>query len=329
MSQSWTAPSAEAEARALPSAREHQRLDLGLDARERLGSELGGHVPDLELAVAAAGGQGLAVGGQGQRCRAVRGVPGSEGLQMAVRRVPAAERAVVAAGDQGVVRRAGTPADRPVPACARSAACSVPVATSQSRVMPSRLDDARVAPSGEKATASIASAMPFERVADRARGQVPDLHGPVERAGGQRLAVGRERHAGDRAGVPGEGRPLGGLGDVPERHRGVAAARGERLAVGRERHARDRAGVARPAWPALAGGEVPELDDLAVAAGGQGLAVGAEGQGADRSGGVAKPPPDLMGRRVPEGDVGLPVAVATVLPSGADRQRPRPGRGAS
>ena len=100
-SQSWTTPSAEAEASTLPSAESTRDRTFAFDARERLGSELGGDVPELELAVAPAGGQGLAVGRQGQRRERTEVRPGLEGLQVAVGHVPAAERAVVAAGEQG------------------------------------------------------------------------------------------------------------------------------------------------------------------------------------------------------------------------------------
>ena len=178
--------------------------------------------------------------------------------------------------------------------------CSVPLATSQSRVVPSRLDDARVAPSGANATASIASRCPSRewRTVPEARSQTFTVQSsePVAsvlpsgaNATHVTALVCRARVA--RSAALATSQSVTEASRLPEASVLPSGANATH--------------VIAPAWPSSVGplspgGEVPELDDLAVAAGGQGLAVGADRQGADRSGRVAKPAADLVGRHVPE-----------------------------
>ena len=130
--------------------------------------------------------------------------------------------------------------------------------------------------------------MPIEAVTELARSQVPDLGRPVDRAGGEHTAIGRERHGRHGAGMPGQRGPRRARRDVPDHGRRIPAPRSQRLAIAREGQASDRSVVALQDETLLAGGEVPEADDLAIAARGQSRAVGADRQRADRTVGIAE-----------------------------------------
>ena len=98
-------------------------------------------------------------------------------------------------------------------------------------------------PSGLNATLMTQPVCPLRVRASLAGRRVPDLHRPVVARGGEPRAVGAERHARDRAGMPLEGEGLLAGRRVPDLHRPVVARGGEARAVGAERHARDRAGM--------------------------------------------------------------------------------------
>src|SRR5262249_30443008 len=86
-------------------------------------------------------------------------------------------------------------------------------------------------------------------------GHVPQLDRPVVTAGGQRLAVGAERHGIDRVRVPLEGGALLLGGPVPQLDGRGGTGGGDGLAVGAERHGIDNARVplrgrrAAARWP--------------------------------------------------------------------------------
>src|SRR5262249_54445820 len=84
-------------------------------------------------------------------------------------------------------------------------------------------------------------------------------HHALGRPRGDALAVGRERHAPDRASVPLEGERLLSGVRVPDLHRLVPAARGDALAVSGERHALDRTRVTLDGELNLSGPHVPHL----------------------------------------------------------------------
>ena len=210
------------------------------------------------------------------------------------------------------------PPDRPSPSGTGAWPARTALARSQSRVVPSRLVEARVLPSGANATASIVSRCPSRvwRSEPLARSHTFTVQSSEPEASVLPSAANATQV--DRAGVPGQGHSLVGLGDVPDDRGGVPAPRSEALAVGRERQGGDRTLVPLQHGPLAARGQIPESDDPAVTAVGHGDAVGADGQGVDRSGGVAEPPNDLVGRDVPERHDGAPGRGRHRLASGAN-----------
>jgi hypothetical protein len=104
-------------------------------------------------------------------------------------------------------------------------------------------------------------------------GQVPQLHGPVDAAGGQYLGVGPWGQRGDLGFVGPETDPPRAVGHVPEVHDADLVCRNQGLAVCRKSQARDRAGVPRKAAPLLAPADVPEADLVVLGGHGDGLAV--------------------------------------------------------
>ena len=139
--------------------------------------------------------------------------------------------------------------------------------------------EASVPPSGLNATLVHGVLVLGEgRAQPRARLGVPEDDGAVAGGGGERAAVGAERHARTRRPCARRGaRPRVRVLSVPEDDGVVDGGGGERAAVGAERHAVH--GVRVPgegrAQP-LARLDVPEDDGLVVGGGGERAAVGAE-----------------------------------------------------
>ena len=111
-------------------------------------------------------------------------------------------------------------------------------------------------------------------------GDVPDLDGAVQAAGGQRPAVGGEGHGENGVAVAVQGGPGPAAGDVPEINSAVEAAGGERPAVGGERQRQGLRRVAKAAQlkPRQ---QVGHADRLVVTQAGDQAAVGRKGDAFD------------------------------------------------
>src|SRR6516165_8928096 len=92
--------------------------------------------------------------------------------------------------------------------------------------------------------------------------EVPGFHGAGSISTPERLPMGAEAHAPDKAGVPLEGPGLLADGRDPHLHYPVLASAGQALVVGAEGHA---AGSPFDAQHLLAGGRVPHLHRLILA----------------------------------------------------------------
>src|SRR5262249_11528805 len=143
-----------------------------------------------------------------------------------------------------------------------------------------------------------------------AAGDVPQPDGVVVAGGGQRLAVGREGHGADGAGVADDlddGVAGGRLYDVDGRDvAGGARAVGGQPAVGREDDAQDVTLAGGRAVQLLAAGRVPQPEVLA--AGRDDLTVGRQGHTGD-VGGVPLEAADFLPRRhFPQADGAVPAA---------------------
>src|SRR5262249_6393786 len=122
---------------------------------------------------------------------------------------------------------------------------------------------------------------------------VPQAHGRVGAARGQRLAVRREGDRANVAFVPFQGEAFLARGQVPQLGRAVPAARGERLAIWREHGGEDNVAVPLVSGLLLERGDVPELQltqeaDFRIVTvqftggGGQGFAIRGEADAQDR-----------------------------------------------
>ena len=76
--------------------------------------------------------------------------------------------------------------------------------------------------------------------------RLPESDSAVRAAAGQQLAVGRQRHAPDRAGVALQRRQRPPGARLPQPHRAIPAAAGQQPAVGGQRHAPRDAGARGP-----------------------------------------------------------------------------------
>ena len=90
------------------------------------------------------------------------------------------------------------------------------------------------------------------------------------------LAVGAERHATDRAGMPFECEQLPAARGISELHRLIDTRRGDAPAVGAERHGHDVPGVPFEYEPLLATASVPDFDRRVSAARRKVPAIGAK-----------------------------------------------------
>ena len=153
----------------------------------------------------------------------------------------------------------------------------MPVATSQRRTVLSQDPEARVLPSGLKATLDTQFVCPSKARRERAGGDVPEAHRLVIGPGGEGVAIGAEGDARHPIRMSLEGAEGGAGGDVPEAHGVVIGPGGEGLAVGAEGDAPHRFVCPSKARRERAGGDVPEAHGLVIGPGGEGLAVGAEG----------------------------------------------------
>ena len=105
---------------------------------------------------------------------------------------------------------------------------------------------ASVLPSGLNATLETASLCAWRVLNSRPLENVPKLDGLVTTSGGQRLAIGTERHAGDSKFMCLEDSQLAAIGHIPKLDGtvsnsggSVSTSGGQRLAIGTERHAGD------------------------------------------------------------------------------------------
>ena len=150
-------------------------------------------------------------------------------------------------------------------------------ATSHSLMVLSSLAEARVLPSGEKATESTASACPV-RVARS--WPVSTSHSLMVLSP---LAEARVLPSGEKAteltaiGMPCQGSALLAGLRIPQLDGLILACRGQGLAVRGKGHRVNRAGMPGQGGALLAGLRIPQLDGLILACRGQGLAVRGKG----------------------------------------------------
>jgi hypothetical protein len=107
-------------------------------------------------------------------------------------------------------------------------------------------------------------------------GQVPQFHGFVPAARGQRIAVRRDGQGRNLGGVRPEAGPLCPGGRIPKSHHADLVRRGQQLAVRRERQGRNRPSVSQQHAQLFVLGNVPEPHALIV--GGQGQSLGVRGE---------------------------------------------------
>ena len=186
------------------------------------------------VCVGAAGNDAMPVGAERHTVHRalVAGQWGTEGL--AGVGVPQPQRVIGAAGDDappvGANATLYTLSVCPVSGAPRG----WPVSASHSRSVWSALPEASALPVGAERHTPHRAGVAGERGAEGLAGVgVPQPHGVVVAAGGERVPVGAERHAVHRAGVAGErgAEGLAGVG-VPQPHGFVVAAGGERWPSG-------------------------------------------------------------------------------------------------
>ena len=151
----------------------------------------------------------------------------------------------------------------------------MPVATSQRRTVLSEDPEARVLPSGLKATLHTRSVCPSKARRERAGGDVPEAHRLVSGPGGEGLAVGAE---GD-APTPNSYVPRRRGGSVPvatSQRRTVLSSDPEArvLPSGLKATLRHRIRMSLEGAEGGAGGDVPEAHGLVIGPGGEGLPSG-------------------------------------------------------
>ncbi len=135
----------------------------------------------------------------------------------------------------------------------------------------------KVLPSGEyRSLKTVPPKPPISRIGFAVVVGVPDPDPVVLAAGGDALAVGRERDGVNRLGMSREGHQRLFLFDVEDLAGLVAAGAGQSLAVGGEGDGEDPVGVVLDLGQELAGLDLEDPDRPVGAGGGDLLAVGAE-----------------------------------------------------